>query len=261
MEIKKTLVQIPLTWLHVWLLFAGIYGFAAGFLELTGREAMYFCAISLLMLIPAAASWILIRKTKALWQFLLGGIAVCAVTYLAAKFFCSLFSVQAAAVIEAAAAANDGKNKFENGISPAFLESLSGVMTGLMAAVIFLIRGYMNSVPKELDEAAKIDGCTFFQTFYKIILPVLKPILATVALLSFRGGWNEYILPLVFTMTDASKRPLTVGVTMLKNAGDGAAAWNIMFAGATIAIVPILVIYIFASKYFINGMTAGAVKG
>ena len=102
MEIKKTPVQIPLPWLHVWLLFAGIYGFAAGFLELTGREAMYFCAISLLMLIPAAASWILIRKTKALWQFLLGGIAVCAVTYLAAKFFCSLFSVQAAAVIEAA---------------------------------------------------------------------------------------------------------------------------------------------------------------
>lgn len=130
MEIKKTPVQIPLTWLHVWLLFAGIYGFAAGFLELTGQEALYFCAISLLLLIPAAASWILIRKTKALWQFLLGGIAVCAVTYLAAKFFCSLFSVQAAAVIEAAAAANDGKNKFENGISPAFLESLSGVMTG-----------------------------------------------------------------------------------------------------------------------------------
>lgn len=129
------------------------------------------------------------------------------------------------------------------------------------ATYIFLIRGYMNSVPKELDEAAKIDGCTFFQTYIRVILPVLKPILATVALLSFRGGWNEYILPLVFTMTDESKRPLTVGVTMLKNAGDGAAAWNIMFAGATIAIIPILLIYIFASKYFINGVTAGAVKG
>jgi multiple sugar transport system permease protein len=129
------------------------------------------------------------------------------------------------------------------------------------ATYIFLIRGFMNSIPKELDEAAKIDGCTFFQTFYKVMLPVLKPILATVALLSFRGGWNEYILPLVFTMTDEAKRPLTVGVTMLKNAGDGAAAWNIMFAGASIAIIPILVIYIIASKYFINGMTAGAVKG
>ena len=155
MEIKKTPVQIPLTWLHVWLLFAGIYGFAAGFLELKGREALYFCAISLLLLIPAAASWILIRKTKALWQFLLGGIAVCAVTYLAAKFFCSLFSVQAAAVIEAAVAANDGKNKFENGISPAFLESLSGVMTGLMAAVIFLIRGYVRIRKGQLKKAAQ----------------------------------------------------------------------------------------------------------
>ena len=94
-----------------------------------------------------------------------------------------------------------------------------------------------------------------------ILLPVLKPILATVALLSFRGGWNEYILPLVFTMTTPEQRPLTVGVNMLKNAGDGAAAWNIMFAGATIAIVPMLLIYICSSRYFIEGLTAGAVKG
>lgn len=132
---------------------------------------------------------------------------------------------------------------------------------GGQATYIFLVRGFMNTIPKELDEASQIDGCTFFQTFYKVILPVLKPILATVALLSFRGGWNEYILPLVFTMTNKAKRPLTVGVTMLKNAGDGAAAWNIMFAGATIAIVPILLIYIMTSKYFIKGMTSGAVKG
>lgn len=129
------------------------------------------------------------------------------------------------------------------------------------ATYIFLVRGYMNTIPKELDEAAKIDGCSFFQTFYQIILPVLKPILATVALLSFRGGWNEYILPLVFTMTTPDKRPLTVGVTMLKNSGDGAAAWNIMFAGATIAIIPILIIYMLTSKHFMKGMTAGAVKG
>lgn len=129
------------------------------------------------------------------------------------------------------------------------------------ATYIFLVNSYMKSIPKELDEAATIDGCTFFQVFIRVILPLLRPILATVALLSFRGGWNEYILPLVFTMTDASKRPLTVGVTMLKNSGDGAAAWNIMFAGSTIAIIPILIIYIFASKYFIDGLTEGAVKG
>ena len=62
-------------------------------------------------------------------------------------------------------------------------------------------------------------------------------------------------------MTNDKLRPLTVGVNMLKNAGDGTAAWNIMFAGATIAIIPMLLIYCFFSRYFMNGMTAGAVKG
>ena len=154
---------------------------------------------------------------------------------------------------------------FELAISLHMNTSLFSVIfisaAGGQATYIFLIMSYMKSVPKELDEAATIDGCTFFQTFYKIILPLLRPILATVALLSFRGGWNEYIMPLVFTMTEPSKRPLTVGVNMLKNSGDGAAAWNIMFAGAVIAIVPILLIYIVASRYFIDGLTGGAVKG
>ncbi len=132
---------------------------------------------------------------------------------------------------------------------------------GGQATYIFLSRGFVNSIPKELDEAAKIDGCTFFQTFYMVILPLLKPVMGTIALLSFRQGWNEYILPLVFTMTNDAKRPLTVGVNMLKNAGDGTAAWNIMFAGATIAIIPMLVIYCIFSRNFMSGMTSGAVKG
>lgn len=132
---------------------------------------------------------------------------------------------------------------------------------GGQATFIFLCRGFVNSVPKELDEAAKIDGCTFFQIYYKIILPMLKPIMATIAILSFRQGWNEYIMPLVFTMSNDKMRPLTVGVNMLKNAGDGAAAWNIMFAGATISIVPILIIYCCFSRFFMSGLTSGAVKG
>ena len=134
-------------------------------------------------------------------------------------------------------------------------------MGGGQATYIFLCRGFTDSLPRELDEAATIDGCTFFQTYWRIILPLLKPVLATVALLSFRGGWNEYIMPLVFTMTNDALRPLTVGVNMLKNAGDGTAAWNIMFAGATISIVPILIVYCCFSRFFMNGMTAGAVKG
>lgn len=129
------------------------------------------------------------------------------------------------------------------------------------ATYVFLIHGFMNSVPKELDEAAKMDGCSFFGTYSRVILPVLKPALASVALLSFRGGWNEYILPLIFTMTNEKLRPLTVGVVSLQNAGDGAAAWNILFAGSAIAIIPIILVYLFASRQFMGGMTAGAVKG
>ena len=129
------------------------------------------------------------------------------------------------------------------------------------ATYIFLSRGFVNSLPTELDEAAKIDGCSFFKIYYMVILLMLKRVKATTALLSFRQGWSEYILPLVFTMTNDNLRPLTVGVNMLKNAGDGTAAWNIMFAGATIAIIPMLIIYCIFSRHFMSGMTSGAVKG
>jgi lactose/L-arabinose transport system permease protein len=126
--------------------------------------------------------------------------------------------------------------------------------------MVFYLAGLQN-LDYSVYEAAHIDGCTFFQTYARIIVPMLKPVMATIAILSFRQGWNEYILPRVFTMTNDNLRPLTVGVNMLKNAGDGAAAWNIMFAGATIAIVPILVVFICFSRYFMGGLTSGAVKG
>lgn len=129
------------------------------------------------------------------------------------------------------------------------------------ATYIFLIRGFAKSLPVEVEEAAMIDGCGFFGTYLRIALPMLRPVLATVTLLAFRGSWNDYMLPLVFTMSNDKMRTLTVGVTMLKNIGDGAAAWNVMFAGAVMSIIPIIVVYIFCSKYFIDGLTAGAVKG
>lgn len=129
------------------------------------------------------------------------------------------------------------------------------------ASYIFLMTGNIKAVPKELDEAARIDGCNFFQIYWKVILPTVRPALATIAILSFRTGWNEYILPNVFSMANEKIRPLTVGVVMLKSSGDGAAAWNIMFAGGAISIIPIIIIYILFSKSFMAGSTSGAVKG
>lgn len=154
---------------------------------------------------------------------------------------------------------------FELAVKVNLHKSLWGVIIiaigGGQATYIFLVRGYMNTIPKSIDEAAIMDGCGFFQIYWRIIAPLLKPVLATIALLSFRGAWNLYVLPMIFTMSKPELKPLTVGVISLQNLADGAAAWNLMFAGATMSIVPIVVIYLLTSKYFMSGLTVGAVKG
>lgn len=155
---------------------------------------------------------------------------------------------------------------FEVAISFGLDKSLWGVILitigTTQASNIFLARGYIQAIPREVDEAAKIDGCTFFGIYWRILMPLMLPILATIALLAFRAGWNQYMLPYVFTMSNVDMRPLTVGVVQLQNSMDGSAAnWNIMFAGASMAIVPIVTLYALTSRYFITGLTSGAVKG
>ena len=124
----------------------------------------------------------------------------------------------------------------------------------------FLIRGFLEGIPKTIDEAATIDGCGFFGIYAKVILPLLKPVMATIALMTFMGSWNNYMLPMVFTMTNLDQAPLTVGIVALKNSGSVASQWNIMLAGTMISIIPLLIVYMFLNKYFISGMTSGAVK-
>jgi ABC-type glycerol-3-phosphate transport system permease component len=126
---------------------------------------------------------------------------------------------------------------------------------------IFLVSRFVEGVPLELDESAKIDGCSFFRIYWQIILPLIKPILGVVGLFSFRGAWNDFIHASVFTMSKPALRPLTVGVVSLKYGTDAAVEWNIMLAGATLAIVPMLIVYVIANKTFISGLTSGAVKG
>lgn len=134
-------------------------------------------------------------------------------------------------------------------------------MTGGQAANVFLIMGFVKTIPRTIDEAAYIDGCSYFRIFYNIIIPLIKPILGVVALFTFRGAWNEYLIPLVMTIGNPKLMTLTVGVVQLKYSANAAAEWNIMLAGASIAIIPVLIVYLFANKQFIAGLTAGAVKG
>ncbi len=145
------------------------------------------------------------------------------------------------------------------------LDSVWGmVITQVATAQPFfciLVLGYCNGISKEIDEAAIIDGASFFKVYTTIMLPIMKPILATTGILAFRDAWNNYMMPLAFTLSRSELRPLTVGVVLLKDQGDGVAAWSTMLAGTVMSIAPILVVYLFLNRYFIEGITAGAVKG
>lgn len=126
---------------------------------------------------------------------------------------------------------------------------------------LFIVYGFVSSIQKEIDEAAIIDGCSLYGVYSRIILPLSKPILAVVALFSFRNAWNDYITSLIMTISMPRLQTLTVAVVQLKYSVNAAAEWHIMLAGASIAIIPILIVYLFANRQFIAGLTAGAVKG
>ncbi|TBL81202.1 carbohydrate ABC transporter permease [Paenibacillus thalictri] len=126
---------------------------------------------------------------------------------------------------------------------------------------IFLLERFVRAIPKDLDEAATIDGSGFFGIYWRIILPLLAPGLGVVGLFTFREAWNQYVLPLIFTMTHPEMRPLTVGVISLKYSANAAAEWPLMMAGSMLSILPILIVYFLTNKSFISGMTSGSVKG
>jgi raffinose/stachyose/melibiose transport system permease protein len=141
--------------------------------------------------------------------------------------------------------------------------SLWGVILILVSAhayIFFILLSFMGGIPKELDEAAYIDGSSPAGTYFRVVLPLMGPGLGVGALFTFRGAWNEYLLPLVFTMSKPKLQTLTVGLANLKYGVSAASQTHYMMAGACLSILPILVVYIFANKSFMQ-MTAGSLKG
>lgn len=144
-------------------------------------------------------------------------------------------------------------------------KSLWGVIIirvlGMNVTNLFVARAYIRTISTEIDESAKVDGCNFFQIFRRIIFPLLKPLVATLAILEFRFAWNDYLMPMVFTLSNPDRMPLVVGIMNLKGSGAAASSWNLMLAGTSIAIIPMVLVYLMFNRYFIEGLTAGAVKG
>ncbi len=126
------------------------------------------------------------------------------------------------------------------------------------ASMIFLLTQFFRSIPKDLDEAAWIDGAGIFTTYWRIILPLARPALATVALLTFQGVWNTYLDALVL-LTNVDMYPLTVGLGFLK--GQYATSYNIVLAGSMFNTIPMVLLFMIFSRFYVQGATYSGVKG
>lgn len=123
---------------------------------------------------------------------------------------------------------------------------------------VWMLIGFFRSIPRDIDEAAKIDGASYLQTFFLVILPLARPGLVAVALFTFLIAWNSYLWALVLT-TDASMHVLSVGVANM--VGEYRVQWNELMAAAVIAAVPVMLLFSILEKHLINAITSGAVKG
>lgn len=146
--------------------------------------------------------------------------------------------------------------KFGLGTQPGLLLVYLG---GAMGVNIWLLKGFVDSIPVELDEAAKVDGASEMQTYWQIFIPLAAPVLAVVALLSFIGTFNEFILARLF-LVDMNSRTIAVGLQGFIG-GQYSQNWGPFAAGSLIASIPIVIIFLSLQKYIISGVTAGSVKG
>jgi ABC-type glycerol-3-phosphate transport system permease component len=134
------------------------------------------------------------------------------------------------------------------------------IMTYISFTIPFcswMMMGYFQSIPKELDEAAAIDGCSRFRIFYQIVLPLALPGVAATAIYSFITGWNEYMFALVLTQSETMK---TVPIGIGQLIGQYKVMWNDMMAASLVAILPLTIIFLFFQRFLISSLTAGAVK-
>jgi len=142
------------------------------------------------------------------------------------------------------------------------LNSLVGLVlvyaTTAIPFCVWTLKGYFDTLPRELEEAARIDGASHWGVFFKVVLPLARPGIAITALFSFMTAWNEFILASTFMTEDTS---YTLPVLLQSSIGEYSADWGLFAAGAIFTSLPVMVLFYFLQKYLVGGLTAGSVKG
>lgn len=132
-------------------------------------------------------------------------------------------------------------------------------MGGAMGINIWLMKGFFDSIPRDIDESAMVDGATHWQTFWLLLFPLIRPILVVVAILTFVGTYSDFILARVL-LTSTDQYTVMVGLYIFQS-GQFAQSWGPFTAGALMAAIPIIIIYLLLQDYIVGGLTQGAVKG
>jgi sn-glycerol 3-phosphate transport system permease protein len=123
----------------------------------------------------------------------------------------------------------------------------------------FLLRQHFLTLPREVIEAARIDGAGHLRLLWSVVLPMSRPTLVTFGLISVVGKWNEYIWPLLVARS-AEMTTLPVGLTLLQDS-EGSNEWGIIMAGSVMVVLPVLILFVWAQRHIVEGLTAGSVKG
>lgn len=140
-----------------------------------------------------------------------------------------------------------------------WLDSYQGLIVPNIFGVfgVFLMRQAFLTIPRELEEAAFMDGANHFTVFFKIILPLTKPTIATLGIFTFMQSWNNYLWPLIIT-SSREMATIPLGLSLLQSRWS--TNWNLVMAGVVMSVLPILAVYVFAQKYFIQGLTMSGMK-
>jgi len=223
--LNSLLITVPSTFLPVAL--AALAGYAFAWLRFRGRDAIFLVIIALLI-IPLEATWVPVLRmfNNPVGYFGLGGVPLLA------------------------------------GVNLRLTGSFAGIWLAHTAYglpfAIFLLRNFFAGLPRELFESAKIDGASNFVIFRRIALPLSVPAIASLTIFQFMWVWNDLMNALIF-LQDATKRPLTVSIQAL--IGSYGAEWHLLAAGAFVTMSVPLVVFFALQRYFVRGITAGAIKG
>lgn len=214
---------------------------SAGFLAAFGRSVFItVAAVALIVLCTSMTAWYIVRVKSRLTKLLYYLFVFSMIVPFQMVMFTMTYVV--------------GRVGFDNvvGIVPVYL----GFGAGLS---VFMLSGFIKSIPLDIEEAATIDGCTPWQCFVHVVFPVLRPTAVTVAILNAMWIWNDYLLPYLILGTRQKTVPVAIQIAM--QGAYGATDYGGLMAMLVLAIIPIIVFYLIGQKYIIEGVIAGAVKG